>query len=90
MYKRQSYYNTVVVGKDTKDFDLISFTTGYTNPYLEKTKWGWEIDPVGLRYSLNYMYDRYQKPIFIVENGIADYDILEAVSYTHLLCKICR
>lgn len=72
-----SYYNTVVVGKDTKDFDLISFTTGYTNPYLEKTKWGWEIDPVGLRYSLNYMYDRYQKPIFIVENGIADYDILE-------------
>ena len=56
---------------------MISFTTGYTNPYLEKTKWGWEIDPVGLRYSLNYMYDRYQKPIFIVENGIADYDILE-------------
>ncbi len=72
-----SYYNTCVVGKDTKEFDLISFDTGYENPYLEKTKWGWNIDPVGLRYSLNTFYNRYQKPLFIVENGIADYDVLE-------------
>ena len=72
-----SYYNTTVVGEKTKNFDLISFDTGYDNPYLNKTKWGWEIDPVGLRYSLNFFYDRYQKPLFIVENGIADFDKVE-------------
>lgn len=72
-----SYYNTCVIGKDTKKFNLISFDTGYENPYLEKTKWGWNIDPAGLRYSLNLFYNRYQKPLFIVENGIADYDKLQ-------------
>lgn len=46
------------------------------NPYLEKTEWGWQIDPIGLRYSLNTLYDRYQKPLFIVENGIGAQDQL--------------
>lgn len=72
-----SYYNTLVVGEKTEAFDLISFDSGYRNPYLQRTKWGWEIDPAGLRYSLNLFYDRYQKPLFIVENGIADFDVPE-------------
>lgn len=72
-----SYYNTTVVGEKTKDMDFFTFDTGYENPYLPRTKWGWDIDPQGLRYSLNFLYDRYQKPIFITENGIADFEELE-------------
>lgn len=47
-----------------------------SNPYLEKSDWGWQIDPQGLRYTLNMLYDRYQKPLFIVENGLGAYDQL--------------
>ena len=47
------------------------------NPYLEASEWGWQIDPVGLRYSLNTLYDRYQKPIFIVENGLGAIDTID-------------
>ena len=46
------------------------------NPYIEKTKWGWPIDPQGLRYTLNWLYDRYQIPLFIVENGFGAIDEL--------------
>ena len=52
--------------------------TGYTNPYLKTTDWGWQIDPVGLRISLNLLYDRYQLPLFIVENGLGAVDQVEA------------
>ncbi len=48
--------------------------TGLANPYLETNEWGWQIDPVGLRIALNNLYDRYQKPIFIVENGLGAKD----------------
>lgn len=44
------------------------------NPYLPKTKWGWSVDPQSIRYLLNEVYDRYQKPIFIVENGMGEVD----------------
>lgn len=44
------------------------------NPYLKNTQWGWPIDPVGLRISLNQLYDRYQLPIFIAECGYAEYE----------------
>ena len=47
------------------------------NPYVQKSDWGWQIDPQGLRYSLNLLYQRYHKPIFIVENGFGAYDKLE-------------
>src|SRR5699024_2037099 len=50
---------------------------GGKNPYLEATAWGWQIDPVGLRTSLNNLYDRYQKPLFIVENGMGAIDTVE-------------
>ena len=47
------------------------------NPYLETSDWGWQIDPLGLRITLNYLYDRYQKPLFIVENGLGAKDTIE-------------
>ena len=50
--------------------------SGVPNPYLKASDWGWQIDPEGLRYILNFFYDRYQKPLFIVENGLGAIDEL--------------
>ncbi|MCI1136586.1 6-phospho-beta-glucosidase [Enterococcus gallinarum] len=47
------------------------------NPYVEASDWGWQIDPIGLRYTLNLIYQRYNIPLFIVENGFGAYDHLE-------------
>ncbi len=47
------------------------------NPYVRVSDWGWAIDPVGLRYSLNLLYERYELPLFIVENGFGAFDKLE-------------
>ena len=44
------------------------------NPYLQSSEWGWQMDPIGLRITLNQLYDRYQKPLFIVENGFGAID----------------
>ncbi|MGM7719816.1 6-phospho-beta-glucosidase [Metabacillus sp. Hm71] len=44
------------------------------NPYLKRSEWGWQIDSLGLRITLNALYDRYQKPLFIVENGLGALD----------------
>lgn len=44
------------------------------NPYTEKSAWGWTIDPKGLRITANQLHDRYQKPLFIVENGLGAVD----------------
>ncbi len=49
---------------------------GVPNPTLKASEWGWQIDPQGLRYILNVLYDRYQKPLFIVENGLGAKDVL--------------
>ena len=47
---------------------------GCQNPYLKESDWGWQIDPKGLRYSLNEIYARYGKPMMVVENGLGAYD----------------
>ncbi|EOC1268887.1 glycoside hydrolase family 1 protein [Cronobacter malonaticus] len=47
------------------------------NPHLQSSEWGWQIDPVGLRTLLNVLWDRYQKPLFIVENGLGAKDRVE-------------
>lgn len=47
------------------------------NPYLETSEFGWQIDPVGLRYLLNDLYDRWQLPLMIVENGLGAKDTVE-------------
>lgn len=49
---------------------------GTKNPYLKSSEWGWQIDPLGLRITMNTLYDRYQKPLFIVENGLGANDVL--------------
>ena len=49
---------------------------GISNPALKASEWGWQIDPKGLRYVLNDLWDRYQKPLFIVENGLGAKDTL--------------
>jgi len=61
-----SYYRSGVVNEKS-DFDIMG---GTPNPYCEKTDWGWAVDPLGLRITLNELYDRYQKPLFVVENGL--------------------
>lgn len=74
-----SYYFTHVTGEKTKGIykGLNGIDTGYQNPYLPVSEWGWTIDPQGLRYSLNLLYDRYQLPLMIVENGLGAVDVLE-------------
>ncbi|WP_018931956.1 glycoside hydrolase family 1 protein [Gracilibacillus lacisalsi] len=51
--------------------------SGVRNPFLKASDWGWEIDPIGLRISLNQLYDRYRVPLFVVENGLGAYDKVE-------------
>ena len=49
---------------------------GPVNPYLTASQWGWPIDPMGLRIACITLYDRYQKPLFLVENGLGANDVL--------------
>ncbi|MBS7131348.1 6-phospho-beta-glucosidase [Clostridium paraputrificum] len=51
------------------------------NPHLKASEWGWQIDPLGLRITMNNLYDRYQKPLFIVENGLGAVDIPDENGY---------
>ena len=72
-----SYYMSMVSSTDsTLEKTSGNLVSGNKNPYLKASEWGWQIDPIGLRISLNDMYDRYQLPIFIAENGIGAKDIL--------------
>lgn len=67
-----SCYRSTTVGRED-ELGIIALPFGQ-NPYLKATPWGWPIDPVSIRYVLNEVYDRYQKPIFIVENGLGEID----------------
>jgi len=74
-----SYYMSMVAsGAPEKAKQKGNFFSGIKNPYLEASDWGWQIDPKGLRITLKKMYDRYQMPLFIVENGLGAYDVVEA------------
>ena len=76
-----SYYMTnTVKAKTEKTGEMIVGGNAHSvkNPYVKVSDWGWAIDPVGLRYALNALYERYEKPMFIVENGLGAYDKLEA------------
>ena len=73
-----SYYVSVCATADTEknirgEGNLLG---GVSNPTLKASEWGWQIDPKGLRYELNVLWDRYQKPLFIVENGLGAKDEL--------------
>lgn len=70
-----SYYMSAVSKFGaTGDSGERGFDTCVKNPYLKDSDWGWPIDPEGLRYALNQMYDRYELPLFVVENGVGAYD----------------
>jgi len=56
---------------------------GAGNPYLKKFDWGWAIDPEGLRYYLECVYDHYQVPLMIVENGLGAVDKIEPDGSIH-------
>ena len=53
------------------------------NPYLETSEWGWQKDPIGLRITLNQLYDRYGLPLFVAENGLGTSDVVEADGTVH-------
>lgn len=74
-----SYYYTSLVSEE-------SYRNGnriIMNDQLDKNPWGWSTDPIGLRITLNQFYDRYQKPIYITENGSGFFDRPEADGTVH-------
>lgn len=80
-----SYYRSSVISteKPFASMDPMGIMGGDRNPYCEATPWGWSVDPLGLRYCLNEIYDRYQKPVFVIENGLGEIDHLEPDGTVH-------
>ena len=80
-----SYYSTRCaasdMGKHAKGNEKDNIMKDIKNPELKQTDWGWTVDPLGLRITLNDIYDRYQKPMFIVENGLGAYDKVDKNGY---------
>ena len=77
-----SYYSSSAATTDsnveTTGGNLVS---GVKNPYLPTSEWGWQIDAKGLRYILNRFYERYEIPLFIVENGLGYNDQVDENGY---------
>lgn len=69
-----SYYSSRVASSQEGEETEGNIFASTKNPYLEESEWGWQIDPLGFRITMNMMYDRYQKPLFIVENGLGAID----------------
>ncbi|MBA1392853.1 glycosyl hydrolase family protein, partial [Lactobacillus sp. XV13L] len=71
-----SYYMSTVIDVTRKEQETVNgnLIGGVKNPFLKTSDWGWQIDPMGLRIALNELYDRYEKPLFIVENGLGAID----------------
>jgi 6-phospho-beta-glucosidase len=72
-----SYYSTTTFAADMPVMGHTGGIDGIDNPYLKKSEWGWTIDPAGLRTVCNELWDRYQKPLFIVENGLGAVDVVK-------------
>ena len=75
-----SYYSSRLTSADKELMKKATTGNAFAtlkNPYLKESEWGWTIDPVGLRITMNELYDRYQKPLFIVENGLGAFDRVE-------------
>ncbi len=90
-YYAFSYYLTLCCSYDKsveKNGHSMIGGSGVNNPYLEQSKWNMMIDPVGLRIALNDLYDRYNIPLMIVENGIGAHDTLEKDGTIHDLYRI--
>ncbi|WP_066187217.1 MULTISPECIES: 6-phospho-beta-glucosidase [Gracilibacillus] len=79
-----SYYSSRCTSTDEEVLQNITEGNVFgsvSNPYLTASEWGWTIDPKGLRITANQLYDRYQKPLFIVENGLGAIDQLDDDGY---------
>ncbi|WP_434643465.1 glycoside hydrolase family 1 protein [Thermoanaerobacterium thermosaccharolyticum] len=73
-----SYYMSNCISSDPNQEEIGgNLSIGLKNPYLKASDWGWQIDPKGLRWSLNNIYNRYQIPIMVVENGLGAVDTVE-------------
>lgn len=76
-----SYYSSRTTSTDPevqKNMTSGNVFGSIANPYLAKSEWGWTIDPKGMRITANQLHDRYQKPLFVVENGYGANDIPDA------------
>ncbi|AKA37006.1 6-phospho-beta-glucosidase [Yersinia ruckeri] len=84
-YMGLSYYmsNAISATNPGNGHSLSGFAGSVPNPHVKASDWGWQIDPVGLRYSLSLLYERYQKPLFIVENGFGAIDKVAADGIVH-------
>ena len=79
-----SYYMSTAVSTDPSLAGTAGNLVGGTkNPYLASSDWGWQIDPVGLRVALNQIYERYQIPLMVVENGLGAFDAVEEDGSIH-------
>lgn len=80
-----SYYSSRCVSADPEVLKNVAASNmmmaNIKNPYLDESEWGWQIDPLGLRITMNALYDRYQKPLFIVENGLGAIDTPDENGY---------
>lgn len=77
-YLAISYYSSMTVGNGSEESAKGNMAAGMENPYLEKSEWGWTTDPIGFRILMNTLYDRYEKPLLIAENGLGAKDIVES------------
>ncbi len=80
-----SYYSSRLTSADPAVNDQTegNVFTSLKNPYLKTSEWGWQTDGLGLRITMNQLYDRYQKPLFIVENGLGARDTVTAEGQIH-------
>ncbi len=79
-----SYYMSNCIGQDENASAVEgNIVSGLKNPYLKASDWGWQIDPKGLRYALNEIYDRYHLPMMVVENGLGAFDTVEPDGSIH-------
>lgn len=77
-----SYYSSSAASSDPNvEKTGGNLSSGVKNPYLETSEWGWQIDAKGLRYILNRFYERYEIPLFIVENGLGYNDQIDEHGY---------
>ncbi len=80
-----SYYmsTTYTADPNIEENAMGNFSLGVKNPYLKASDWGWQIDPIGLRFACNELWDRYHKPLMVVENGMGAQDVLNEDGTCH-------
>ena len=83
MYTFSYYMSSLETTHEADEMVSGNFAAGAKNPYLQYSDWGWAFDPQGLRYYLEMIYDRYERPLMVVENGLGAFDTVEADGNIH-------